>query len=227
MVEGTYFSDVLCIWAYVAQERTEALRRTFGAEVQLRHRFCNVFGDAREKIATGWRDRESFAGYARHVAAIAARFPHISVHPDVWTRVRPATSLSPHLFLHAVRLYEGQSGIPHDPLGLSLFEQAMKALREAFFVNARDIATASVQADVARALGIDPDALRPFYDDGTANAALAGDYHDADKQRIEGSPTLLLNEGRQRLFGNVGFRVIEANIRELLREPGSDQASWC
>lgn len=58
-------------------------------------------------------------------------------------------------------------------------------------------------------------------------ASLSADYQDADKARIEGSPTFILNEGRQKLYGNVGFRVIEANIRELLRDPGSDQASWC
>ena len=45
--------------------------------------------------------------------------------------------------------------------------------------------------------------------------------------RIEGSPSFVLNEGRQKLYRNIGFRVIEANIQELLRVPGSNQASWC
>jgi hypothetical protein len=36
-----------------------------------------------------------------------------------------------------------------------------------------------------------------------------------------------LNDGRQKLYGNVGFRIIEANIQELLRAPVGDQASWC
>jgi hypothetical protein len=45
--------------------------------------------------------------------------------------------------------------------------------------------------------------------------------------RIEGSPSYVLNEGRQRLYGNIGFRVMEANVQELLRAPGIDDASWC
>ena len=45
--------------------------------------------------------------------------------------------------------------------------------------------------------------------------------------RVQGSPTFVLNDGRQKLYGNVGFRIIEANIQELLREPKPDQASWC
>ena len=62
---------------------------------------------------------------------------------------------------------------------------------------------------------------------GTAIALLTRDYQEAEKLRIEGSPTFVLNEGRQKLFGNVGFRIIEANIKELLKEPAGDQASWC
>ncbi|MEA5480541.1 hypothetical protein VB774_23140 [Pseudanabaena galeata UHCC 0370] len=43
---------------------------------------------------------------------------------------------------------------------------------------------------------------------------------------ISVSPTLIFNEGRQRLNENVGYRVIEANIRELLNNP-EDEQSWC
>ena len=37
---------------------------------------------------------------------------------------------------------------------------------------------------------------------------------------------VLINEGRQKLYGNVGYRVIEANIEELLTD-NTDRASWC
>ena len=51
---------------------------------------------------------------------------------------------------------------------------------------------------------------------------------EAYTMRIEDSPSLLLNQGRQRLYGNVvGFHVIEANIQELLRKPCASDASWC
>jgi len=43
---------------------------------------------------------------------------------------------------------------------------------------------------------------------------------------IQASPTLLFNEGRQRLSGNVGYRIIEANIRDLI-EGAPGQLSWC
>jgi protein-disulfide isomerase len=63
--------------------------------------------------------------------------------------------------------------------------------------------------------------------DGTPFALLASDYQDADKMRIEGSPSFVLNAGRQKLYGNIGFHLIEANIRELMRAPSDGEASWC
>jgi predicted DsbA family dithiol-disulfide isomerase len=105
-------------------------------------------------------------------------------------------------------------------------EQLTWQLRLAFFRDARDIARQEVQLDVARALELPVDALRERLEDGRALAALAEDYELASRQQVTGSPTYLLNEDRQRLYGNVGYRIIEANVLELLRD-NSDRASWC
>ena len=57
-------------------------------------------------------------------------------------------------------------------------------------------------------------------------AALMHDYQLAREYQIKGSPTFVMNEGRQVLFGNVGYRVLRTNIEELLNKPASE-ASWC
>jgi len=62
---------------------------------------------------------------------------------------------------------------------------------------------------------------------GRAMAALCSDLDAKERLKIEGSPTFVLNEGRQKLYGNLGYRVIEANIQELLRAPDRTMASWC
>jgi len=36
-----------------------------------------------------------------------------------------------------------------------------------------------------------------------------------------------MNDGRQKLFGNVDYRLIEANVQELLRNAPKDEVSWC
>ena len=170
----------------------------------------------------GWRDRGGFEGYAGHVRSIAGRFPHVVLHPDAWSVVRPRSSLSAHLYLSAVAEWEAAETISGH-----LSETLAWALRLAFFAQARDIGLRTVQTEIAKSIGIDTAAVDRLLESGAAHARLASDHAAADKAKLEGSPTFVLNDGRQKLYGNVGFRVIEANIRELLREPNPDQASWC
>ena len=57
-------------------------------------------------------------------------------------------------------------------------------------------------------------------------AALCRDVELRDQFRVEGSPTYIMNEGRQKLYGNLGYKIIEANVQEILHRP-ENQASWC
>ena len=113
------------------------------------------------------------------------------------------------------------------PSAPTIFDQVTWAFRCAFFRDCRDIARWDTQCEIAEALGADIDAIERRIHSGIALARLATDYQDADRMRIEGSPSFVLNEGRQKLYGNVGFHLIEANIQELLRAPRTDEASWC
>ena len=69
-------------------------------------------------------------------------------------------------------------------------------------------------------------AARAAIDDGSAMAALCRDAEMRDEMKIEGSPTWVLNQGRQKLYGNLGYRILEANVREILDRPATG-ASWC
>ena len=82
-VEVTYFSDVLCVWAYVAQARVDAVKDKFGDTVRINHQFCSVFGDTARKIATNWNNKGEYDGFNAHLRQVASRFPHIEVHPEV------------------------------------------------------------------------------------------------------------------------------------------------
>lgn len=218
-----HFSDVLCVWAYCAQIRVDELRHQFGERVAVRYRFVSVFGSTAKKIGAGWAERGGWTAYAQHVRTIAARFPHVTMSPQAWERVRPASSASPHLFLKAIQKLDGPGTSPAE----GLYERAAHALRLAFFVEARDIATRAVQMEIAERIGAARAPIEDALADGTAIAALFEDVEASSAQKIEGSPTLVFNEGRQKLYGNVGYRVIEANVEELLRAPAPNDASWC
>ena len=227
VVEVKYFSDVLCIWAYASQARVDAVKEKFGDAVRIKHQFCSVFGDTASKITTTWNDKGEYNGFNAHLRQVAARFPHIEVHPEIWLKTRPPTSTSAHLFMKAVQQWDRDFGVGRNQSSESIFDQVLWAFRCAFFRDCRDIARWDVQCEIAKAFGVDIGVIGRCIHNGTAFARLDTDYHDADKMRIEGSPSFVLNEGRQKLYGNIGFRLIEANIQELLRAPQTEEASWC
>jgi predicted DsbA family dithiol-disulfide isomerase len=218
-VRITYFSDALCVWAYIAQLRIDAVAAAFGAQVQIEPRFCSVFGDTASKIAGKWGGYDRFN---EHLLRAAAAFPEVRLNPDIWLTAQPASSMSPHLFLKAAQLAEAAGRWP-----CGKADALSQAMRRAFFEHALDIADQEVQRRVARELDADPNPVDELVRSGVAFAALAADYQAADALRVQGSPSFVLNEGRQTLYGNVGYRIIEANIQELLREPNPDNASWC
>jgi predicted DsbA family dithiol-disulfide isomerase len=227
VVEITYFSDLLCVWAYASQARIDAVNETFGDAVRIEHRFCSVFGDTARKITTSWKDKGGYQGFNAHLRQVAEEFPHIEVHPEIWLKTRPLTSASTHLFMKAVQQWDQESSVKETRPAPTTFDQVTWAFRCAFFRDCRDISRWDVQCEIAEALGVDIGAIEERIHSGIAFARLAADYQDADKMRIEGSPSFVLNEGRQKLYGNVGFRLLEANIQELLRAPRTDEASWC
>ncbi len=226
----SYVSDVLCVWAYVAEARVDELRKEFGSSIELEYRFIPIFGATRHRIDEGWKERGGYAGFGEHVRSVAKDFPHISVHERVWTEIAPTTSSSAHEMLCAVRLLteEGtlDSARREELEGRNLLEEAIWQVRLAFFEHARDISTREVLLDVLGQVGLPVPAIEAKLSSGEAMAELCRDIELRDEHKIEGSPTYYLNQGRQKLYGNVGYRVVSANLRELLEQPGH-QASWC
>lgn len=226
-IEITYFSDVLCIWAYVAQARIDAVKEKFGDTIQIKHRFCSVFGDTARKIPSSWGKQDGYEKFNAHLRKVGDQFPHLDLHPQIWLSTRPPTSASTHLFLKAVQQWEDETWTVKSHSSDSIFNQAVWEFRCGFFRDSQDIARWNIQCEIAEKIGIDIVAIERHIHNGTAFASLTADYQAAEKMRIEGSPSFVLNEGRQKLYGNVGFRLMEANIQELLRTPRSDEASWC
>ena len=94
VVQISYFSDILCIWAYAAQARIDAVKEKFGDAVRLDYRFCSVFGDTARKITSTWKDKCDYAGFNAHLRTVARQYPHIEVHPEIWLKSRAPTSTS-------------------------------------------------------------------------------------------------------------------------------------
>jgi predicted DsbA family dithiol-disulfide isomerase len=211
-----YYSDVLCVWAWIAQKRLDQLTLEWGEQIEFRFHYLNLFADTQQRIGQGWADKGGFAGFSKHVIEVATPFIDSPVNKSIWLDVRPKTSMTAHLMLKALTLCEGAEAAA---------KYSVK-LRHAFFADNQDISNNDVLLSHLIACGHPTEAIQESLNNGSAAAALAGDYQRAAELGIKGSPSWIMNNGRQTLYGNVGFRVLNANIRENL-EQNDLEASWC
>jgi predicted DsbA family dithiol-disulfide isomerase len=220
-IDINYSSDLLCVWAYVSQARVDELLEHYAERVNLEYSFLPVFGNAHEKLDSAWREKGGRAAYARHVHDIVARFGHLPIAPQLWLKDAPTSSLPAHLHVCAARLLEQRGA-----LEAGTYAALTWRLRHAFFAEGVDISRRANIAGVIEQQGIPRAELDACIESGEAYAMLSEQTRVAFEAGIKVSPTLTFNEGRQRLSGNVGYRIIEANIRELIERPELKQ-SWC
>jgi predicted DsbA family dithiol-disulfide isomerase len=226
-----YFSDILCIWAYTGQVRMDELKRDFADDVEIEYRFIPIFAAAKINIEKNWKDKGGFKAFNAHLQDISKNWKHISISTELWTNVVPESSISAHLYLKAIQLLAEQGEIDDKPLdelnGRTLIEEAIWLFRDAFFRQGLDISRRAEQDKVAEKLRLPLKQIHQILDSGKAHAALYLDDEAGNNYKVPGSPTLVLNQGRQLLYGNVGYRIIDANVRELLHNPEHGEASWC
>lgn len=209
-----YFTDILCVWAWIVQQRIEELHNQFAGKIEIRNQYLDLFGNTATRIQDQWKNKGLYDGFGDYVIQSAAPYEAAPVNAEVWHKVRPTTSANAHLILKATELAHG-SQIATD---LAL------VIRKAFFIDALDISHFDT---LDRLLIQQKIELAPVHDcinNGTALAALIGDFQKAKQYEIKGSPTLVMDNGRQTLYGNVCYRVIHTNVEELLNNLSSNSA---
>lgn len=211
-----YYSDVLCVWAWIAQRRIDELNKQFGNKIEIKYHYLDVFGDVVNKMSTQWQNRGGYKGFSNHVIESASIYEDAHINTDIWTKVRPTSSANSHLVLKAIELaYSSQKSI----------DLALK-FRQAFFVEAQDISSLDVLFAITEDAGLDSAKINTAILDGSAIASLMNNYQQAKSLGLKGSPSYIIDNGRQTLYGNVGYRILLANIEEQLNKP-KNEASWC
>jgi predicted DsbA family dithiol-disulfide isomerase len=221
----SYYSDVLCIWGYSAKIKIDQLKKQFADQIHLDYRYTPLFVDMHSMLEQNWADKGGLEGYNKMMHKLQAMFPYIEVHSDIGLKNLPHSSASCHQFLKAIDILEKQDEIQSTDQHNSLLEQADWKIRLGYFKEAQDVAQHHYLMTIAEQLNIPSLAVETLLHNGEAMAALAACTTNDKQKLIEGSPTFVLNEGRQKLYGNIGYHILEANIQALLDQP-DNKPSW-
>jgi predicted DsbA family dithiol-disulfide isomerase len=200
-----YYTDILCVW--IAQKRIDERNKKLGSSIELQHYFVDVFGDVPKKMNTQWQSKSGYEGFSEHIHKSASAFEYARINPKIWPKVRPNVSANAHLVLKAVEITCDKK---------KSIDMALK-FRTAFFVDALDIGSLEFLCDLVNANGLYRNRINTSIRDGSAMASLMSDYQKSKEQDIKGRPSYVIGGGRQKFYGNVGYRVILANIKELLK----------
>jgi predicted DsbA family dithiol-disulfide isomerase len=210
-IRFSYWSDPLCVWAFVAQDKLDRLIERHGGDLQIAYHVVPVFGSLHQRFTQGSWAGGGVEGRVKVTAEIAARFGHPEVSGECWRAAARSSSWSPGAAIEAVCVAERAGELEDGCTG-----RYQLALRRAFFVDDRNIAQREVQLTVAEACGLARAPIEAALDDGRALAALWEDHAQRERLGIQGSPTYVFDQGRAMLYGNVSEGVIMATVDELL-----------
>lgn len=209
-IHFTYWSDPLCIWAFVGEDKLEHVFRDFEGSIDVEHRMVPVFGSVLERFATGAWSAGGPKKRCEITKSVAERFGRTEVSGQVWVKDPPASS-----WPAAAAVKAAFELVKRDALTFERATAYLRQLRIACFVEDRNIARRSVLLDVAEQADLPVEALTQLIDDGTAMARLWEDHTARQALGIQGSPTYVFDDGRAMLYGNVDEGILLATVRRL------------
>ncbi|MCL2778657.1 MAG: DsbA family protein [Polyangiaceae bacterium] len=209
-VSFSHWSDPLCIWALVGQSKLDRILRDLGGCLRVEYRIAPIFGSIPWRFAEGPWAKEGILGRIAATKRIAEQNGRSDVSGECWQRAAPATSWAPAAAIKAVfALGEG--------LGMKAGPAYQVALRERFFVAEQNIALRKIQLELAEEMNLPREPIEASLDDGSALCAVAEDYAEKERLRIQGSPTYIFDAGRIILYGNFNYEVLHHAVVELCR----------
>lgn len=211
----SYWSDPLCIWALVAQQKLDRVLRQLGERLHVDYRIVPVFGSIPWRFSAGPWAKDGVEGRVVATRTIAEQGGRTDVSGECWRKAMPSSSWAPAAAIKAVFALEEGHGAEVGPV-------YQRVLRERFFVAEKNIALRSVQLEVAEQLGLSRGPIEQRLDDGSALAALWEDHVEKERLRLQGSPTYVFDNGRAMLYGNFDYGILHSTVEELARgvEPG-------
>ncbi|MFT5682521.1 MAG: putative DsbA family dithiol-disulfide isomerase [Myxococcota bacterium] len=214
----SYWSDPLCVWAFVAQDKLDRLLKQRGDILAIDYRVIPVFGSVPHRFREGAWASVGPEGRAEATRRVAAMRGHDTVTGQVWIDDPPASSWSAGMAIKAVMALEAAEQAA-EGAGASYQRQ----LRQCFFEDNCNVARRSAQLEVAERMALPIAALEELLDDGRAMALLWEDHLERERLKLRGSPTYVFDGGRVQLYGNFNYAILDTTINGLAQslEAGS------
>lgn len=207
-----YWSDTLCIWAFVAQDKLERLLMEKGPILDVAYRIIPVFGSVPHRFREGSWAQKGPEGRVAATRRVAHERGHTEVTGEIWRTDPPASSWAVGAVVKAAFALEAAGR-----LNKGTAAAFQLRLRRRFFVDNVNVARRAYQMEAAEAEGIPVVDLEARLDDGSALAALYEDYLEKETLKLQGSPTYVFDGGRAQLYGNFDHAILDATLASLER----------
>jgi len=206
--EGTiwYVTDPICSHCWALDPAWRKLLFHYGAQLAVRH----IYGG----LLPGWQGFSDAGAGINGPADVAPHWAEVAQHygqpidPSVWLTDPLDSSYPACVAAHAARMLDPERE-----------DAYLRRIREAVFLEARNIARPEVLADCAADVGIDRDQFLAMFRSGAAEAAFRRDLQELRRLPVRGFPTLII-QGRaeqqaQVLSGTVPYAQLEAALLKV------------
>ena len=211
-----YVTDPICSGCWAFEPTWRRLRHHYDSVVTVR----TIYGG----LLAGWEGfSDPGAGIAKpadvgpHWQQVAARTGQ-PINPEVWHTNPPSSSYPASKAAHIVRML--------DP---AAEERFLRRIREAVFLEARNVARRDVLVACAAEAGIDAKAFSVLFDADAGAHGFATDLHDRHVLGVRQFPTVLAIATGQRprmlLVGSRPWAQVEPAVLTALAIPGAEPAT--
>ena len=204
-----WYTDPHNIWCWGCEPMIRRLEIVYGDTVELEVRQGGLFedfGPMREQWArmSGGRWTESVLAFFEAVAT-QHRMPMDS--PRMIQNIEDFNSTWPACIAAKAASLQGALAD----------RRYLRALREAWCLDARPIHRVEVQTEVAREVGLDVEAFTKALEDGSAAQAFQRDREECERLEVRGFPTFTIGRGEAsaRLNGWQPWEVFEDVLRQV------------
>lgn len=205
----TWYTDPHNIWCWGCEPMVRRLQVVYGASVKLVVRQGGLFEDF-----TPVRQQWARMSGGRWMDSVRAFFEAVgSQHRMPMDADRMIEAVDDFTSTWPACIAAKAAGLQGEAVGL----RYLRALREAWCLDARAIHRVGVQVDVAREVGLDFWAFGQSLEDGRAESAFQEDRRECEALEITGFPTFTIGRGEAtaRLNGWQPWEVFEDVLRQV------------